>query len=175
MPICEHCGNQNTSDHGHCIACGNELAGYKQAVALESVTAPVAHSLSSQSLVLTGMAAHNNGPQGLGGWLSLFFIGIVLLSPLLNLLDGLNSHNFFSFIFCLWFALYEIFIGVLIARSSVKALTHLRIYFAICIVLGLSNVASASTIGFRNIVGAIAWTLYFRFSKRVFNTFGRNL
>ena len=120
MLICEHCGSHNTSDHERCFACGKELAGYQQAIALESVTAPLANSLSSRPLALTGLATHNAGPQGLGGWLSLFFIGIVILSPLLNLRDALTSHGKLSLILCLLFASYQIFIGVLIAKYSQK-------------------------------------------------------
>jgi hypothetical protein len=192
MPVCKHCGSHNIGENAHCVACGRELATSQPTMALESVTAPVTDSLSSQPLTLAGLASHNAGLQGLGGWLSLFFIGIVILGPVLNLRDALTSHDKFSLVFCLLFAGYEVFIGILIAKYSPKALTHLRIYFVICIVLGLINIAFASlnsseasrasyaggsvlAIGFRDIIAAVIWALYFRISKRVFNTFGRNL
>jgi hypothetical protein len=192
MPVCKYCGSSNVSEIGPCVACGKELVSPQDGPTLSPTTLLATDPTSLHPATLTGLASHNDGPQGLGGWLSLFFIGMVILGPLLNLLDALNSHDNFSRIFCLLFAGYEIFVGVLIAKSSARAIMHLRIYFGICILLGILNIAysaanpmaasqatyageSVSTTGSRDLIAAIVWALYFRTSKRVFNTFGRNL
>ena len=191
--FCGQCGKPGANDNLFCTGCGSPLKGQPSLNVLTSATAVTAEGvqiplITSSANVAT--AERQTDLIGVGGWLGLFVFSMLVGGPLVNLIDGFNGDKA-DLVLGLALASYQVFIGVLICKTSVKALKHLRIYFPIVMVIGLANLAlssldpttaahasvvgSAYKVGLRDISGACIWALYFWRSQRVLNTFGRNL
>lgn len=130
-------------------------------------------------------------PYGIGGWLLLFCIGTAILSPLADIVRALTSKNPLTVVVGVVFALLALYTGVTLWRQQPNALDWVRVYFEALLVLGgltvlislvngwpyanQPSVDKAFLGGARTVFFAAIWWLYFTKSKRVRNTFGRNL
>jgi len=125
--------------------------------------------------------------QGVGGWLLLFCVGLILLGPLLTLSQVINSGTADTLGMVLEFlrVAFGIVVGIFVWNVRPVAFTLLWFYFGLVgafAVLGIIGSALDAEEGAKGLVVSIrslgyvfVWFLYFRRSERVRATFGRNL
>ena len=122
--------------------------------------------------------------HGVGGWLLLFCAGVTIITPLVLLAQiAGNPQNGFVVIISLMLCAFSVYVGTSLWRIRPQALKLVKIYFIVT--LGLALLALVGSIAgnqqkdlVRAIDGLIAvaiWWSYFKKSKRVKATLGRNL
>lgn len=196
---CGRCGAQAGTESLFCASCGHDLHGINPPVedlnqvssgARErEIAAEAARSFSQDDRSIAGRAK----PPSVRGWLLFFCIALTVLSPLMNLSEASNSSQLFPKVFAIVFAIFEVFVGVSVWRVSPKAFRNLRLYFGVLLCSGLLsliaglyfNLRSTPTranvghhlllAGVGTLLGCATWWLYFNRSKRVRETFGRNI
>ncbi len=134
-------------------------------------------------------------PKGLGGWLVLFQIGIILSAILLaraifNLLDSLDiTFNIFSLLLNIILLIFDIYVIILMYKKSRKfpKTTIITLWVSVAIYsfslipaylskevdISLRQYVVISMIAntFFQAAKAIIWTIYLKKSRRVKNTF----
>ena len=120
----------------------------------------------------------------IGGWLVLFCVGTILLLPM-DLLQEIRESKH------LWVQIYDsallcasLLAGISLAVGSRRAKIFVRVYFLLLlIIVGLivvrflneGKIGHASVMHiFRTTTYVVIWSLYFRSSKRIHETFGEN-
>jgi hypothetical protein len=126
---------------------------------------------------------------GIGGWLGWFCVVITIISPAIILLGTFSEPSAYSAI-DLGLAAFSIFTGVNVWKVSPRALRLIRILLLIQFCLGAllvlaqifdassaasSHSATSDPTGTRMLIGSVIWLWYFKKSKRVKATFGRNI
>ena len=174
---CNGCGEALAFTSGHCTKCGALIAGATDEV--------------SPQFTPVGQLQYRQEPCGIGGWLLFFWLGIFILKPVLELRAALNSKTPFGWIISLGIAGLCVVIGQLLFKENPKALSLLRAFFIIELIFAqlffihswteyhrgkeLWYPHSPLIEGTRMTGYVVIWWLYFRFSVRVRNTFGRNI
>jgi hypothetical protein len=183
---CPTCGQAAQGTERFCANCGADLnAPASGAVAPTAAAPALAPEATSQPSAPAGEL------RGVGGWLLLFCVWIVIVDPLLEL----RVLPYLRYISLNWtlplsFAvvIYGMVTGIQLWRVRPGALVLLRVYFALVLALTLLTVglmfygtylmhvslwsvfAWVRTAAFLGI-----WVTYFRVSQRVRATYGRNL
>jgi hypothetical protein len=129
--------------------------------------------------------------RGVGGWLLLFCVGLTMVAPALAVFRAFQSLVLMSVALQLLIASYQLYVGVLLWKMTPNALGTLKVYFIVVAVLGGLCIVAAGAVltvprlsafsvrflwdGVRTLVSTGIWWMYFRESRRVRNTYGRNL
>lgn len=129
---------------------------------------------------------------GVEGWLLLFCIWITIFSPLFEVVRLVSVLRYVAanpmLLLSVALTAYGIFTGIMLWTRNQYALTCLRIYFALVLVLALAGfftffravrfigIGFAIVTAWIRVVAFLAiWVSYFRVSKRVRATYGANL
>lgn len=165
---CPVCGLTNPSGTSVCD-CGFDFI--KKAAPLE----PFAHLGTKHPL------------YGIHGWLMLFCATQTILSPVFVLFAVVTGFLKTPLVIAFQLALcgFAVYTGVSVWRIRPNALKLVKAFLFVMLVLGfvgafpphwmhLKSKPPAAP-GIRTLVVAASWWLYFKFSKRVKVTFGRNL
>ena len=127
------------------------------------------------------------GPlRGVGGWLLFFCIATTIISPLVTIAEVANSNDPVVILAVVAVAILAFCTGLSLWRVRPHALRWVRVYLVVgsCLMMiaGVQRQATyePTSSSYENPVAgavgyAITWWLYFRNSKRVKATFGRNL
>ena len=141
------------------------------------------------------VAPHFGGVEdtlhGVGGWLLLFCVGLAMVAPAVSLIRALQNPSLLSLAFIVLIASYQIYVGALLWKVTPDALGTLKVYFIVVSVLGVVLLGGGMAMlavprlsrfserllldGARTLLSTLIWWLYFRKSRRVRNTYGRNL
>jgi hypothetical protein len=121
--------------------------------------------------------------NGVGGWLLLFCIGAAIIVPLTNLVEGIGSTSAATKVICFVLTVIAVGTGVALWTKKPYALTLVPVYLVALFLVGvlavvgsvISRDVSQSPIGLRTVIYSFIWFLYFRMSRRVKATYGRNL
>jgi hypothetical protein len=184
--FCARCGQQIPDVSEICPLCGRD-ASVKLA-APSGVAPEAAAAVALAPSETTPLRPIRKDLQGVGGWLLLFCIGLVVLSPLVTLALVINAPNTDALAMALEFvrAALGVVVGILLWNIRPVAFTLLWIYFGIIAlfsVLGIVGfVMNAEQtapqdliVSIRALIYVLAWFWYFKKSERVRATFGRNL
>lgn len=211
--FCRKCGAKMPEDSQFCLKCGvavnmpslnsasptGTATGVAPALEPDAVAKPSGHdqpigTLSSPSTPsATGSPSTVDRLKGIRGWLLLFLLGLVFVTPLSSFFGGLNSGDAFSFGFDLLFGALAIYTGIALWRGATNALRLVKVYFVVALVMAVLEIVSgiltapattasstpsqnnSLTEGFRMLIGVAIWWSYFKKSKRVKATYGANL
>ena len=126
-----------------------------------------------------------------GGWLKWFCIQLCILGPLFDLAACINNPTPFTIFFLIAFTAFRVYVAISIFKKSPKAIRNVKLYLVAVFLIGAlligmgailstgpdsqKDVNEAFKEGFRSLVSAIIWSLYFQRSHRVRQTLGRNL
>jgi hypothetical protein len=138
----------------------------------------------------------NNDPSlsGVGGWLLFFCISLTILDPLYSVIQAIGdpriSQNGLAIVMILCIAGFSIYTGFLLWKVRPDALKVLKGYFIFLFALACIGILGSFAVSFTTdtltaieslatqaarLVSVAIWALYFKKSRRVRNTFGRNL
>ena len=200
--FCGRCGVLNPDDHAFCKACGYTLGPPFQAPASVDASpaavlvAPATGTRSANTQqppsLTPGASSEATELRGIGGWLLLFCAGLTVISPLVVVAEAANSKDGLTIATDLGLAALYIYTGIGLWRTKANYFKWLKVCFVVNLILGVlgilgsiwtqpdslqhelstSNDLAASI---RSIVGVAIWGSYFRKSKRVRVTYGRNL
>ena len=185
---CLTCGQVAQGAERFCANCGADLTKLAMPASASPMTAAapaLAPEATPQLVVPAGKL------RGVGGWLLLFCVWITVIDSLfaLPLLDYLR-HGALNWMLSLSLGLtaYGVFTGIQLWRGDRRALVFLRIYFVLVFVFALITFAAyfrvlyfygtsfwVGTAWVRVVAFLAIWVTYFRVSKRVRDTYGRNL
>jgi hypothetical protein len=184
--FCARCGQQIPESSEICPLCGRD-ASVKLA-APPGVVPEAAAAVALAPSETAPLRPIRKDLQGVGGWLLLFCIGLVVLSPLVTLVLVFNRADTDVLGMVLGFvrAAVGVVAGVFLWNVRPVAFTLLWIYFGIVALLSVlgfvgfvMNAEQATPqdmiVSIRALIYALAWFLYFKKSERVRATFGRNL
>ena len=132
-------------------------------------------------------------PSGIRGWLLLFCFIVLLLAPFRLLVEA-SEAGWLAAAFDVALALFSVYVGICLVRQSRRALPLLKAYFIVLLGLALLVVAAGVAValfvlrpatailqlelaysGVQTAVFVGIWWMYFRRSRRVRYTYGRNL
>jgi uncharacterized protein DUF2569 len=124
-------------------------------------------------------------PSGIGGWLLLFCLAL-LAQPFFCLVEAAaDDFELRSSIFSLLFGAMAISIGISLLSRAKVALTLVKWWLLLNAILALlvflGSIGDAGRLGYntdriaRSLGYVAIWFPYFKKSKRVLNTFGRNI
>ena len=131
--------------------------------------------------------------RGVGGWLLLFCVSLVVVQPLALLFEAVNSRDAFVVGFNFLLGAFAIYTGVALWRVATNALRLVKVYFVVVLIVATLAIASGIltapatrasqtpsqdnflTVGFRALISVAIWWSYFKKSKRVKATYGANL
>ena len=138
--------------------------------------------------------------RGVRGWLLLFCIVTTITAPLAHLVDAANTNDIVMFLIDVSFATLAFYTGLSVWTVRRHAFRWVRAYLIMTLCLGIAayvlplgqagdiaygptSVALAEVIATRintsqtigSVIAAVMWWQYFKKSKRVKGTFGRNL
>jgi len=198
--LCAVCGSENPDMGGYCFSCGKPLG--EASLVIGGSAAAVAAAPPQELNDSNGAPDQRQGdPEverirtqypglvGVGGWLGWFCIVITVISPAIVLVGTFSEPSVYSVI-DVGLAAFSIFTGVSIWRVSSRALKLTKILLIIQLCLGAllvvaqilesssatsSHSSSSDPTGARMLAGSVIWFSYFKKSKRVKATFGRNL
>jgi uncharacterized protein DUF2569/zinc ribbon protein len=200
--FCSRCGVLNPDDHAFCKACGYDLGPPVQtgvsldppSVAGRVPAATGTRSASTLDRPPSVLAVSNKATElrGVGGWLLLFCVGLTVISPLFVLAEAVNSKDIPTIAIDLGLAALYIYSGIGLWRVKTDSFKWLKVCFVVNLILGLLGIlgsiwtqpdslehklSSSNDLasGARPIIGVVIWWSYFRNSKRVRATYGRNL
>jgi hypothetical protein len=131
-------------------------------------------------------------PSGLGGWLLFFWVGMTFLSPLFSTSNAMKSGDPVDWCFAMAITGSGLTAGYFVYEEDPRALQWLRILLFIGAIHALflfmkawgshslSDAQANATdryffYGGKRAIGILIWWLYFKYSDRVRNTFGRNI
>ncbi len=184
---CPTCGQAAQAAERFCTNCGSDLTAATAPAAAPAAAAPAtAYAPSPQAATPTAGEL-----RGVSGWLLLFCIWLTILDPLymLRLLPFLRYLSL-NWTLPLSFALviYGVVVGIQLWQARPAALTMLRVYFGLLLALTLftiglmvyrtflMHVSFWSVFAWMRTAAFLGvWVTYFRTSKRVLATYGRNL
>ena len=197
--FCIHCGSFLQSSAATCSVCGKaNTTGIMVAISPGAVPAGVA---AAQMATLPPVIAQERADSeverlradhpelvGVRGWLAWFCIVAAIVSPVIVLVSTLAEPSPYS-LFDLALTVYSVLTGVAIWKLWPRALkltkVLLIIQFAIGVILVAGQILDSSTAnsssatpdvsGARVLVFSIVWFSYFKKSRRVRATFGRNI
>jgi hypothetical protein len=198
--LCAVCGSENPDMGGYCFSCGKPLGGASlvidgSAAAVPAVLPPELNNSNAAPDQRQGdpeverIRTQYPGLVGVGGWLAWFCIVITVISPAIVLVGTFSEPSVYSVI-DVGLAAFSIFTGVSIWKVSSRALKLTKILLIIQLCLGAllvvaqilesssatsSHSSSSDPTGMRMLAGSVIWFSYFKKSKRVKATFGRNL
>ena len=198
---CPRCGGRNPNDNLFCTNCGASLQpslsvarqpadgsgfgldGSSPQAGQTAISAPSAHT-PEQAV---------GGRPKIGGWLWLFCLGLIVVTPLMSLSEiGRSLDQPLLIVLEVGLVAFSIYTGIAVERIRPNALRLVKIYFVVMLVLGFlcilgsfasdlgetgqrSPLEGTLAIGLRTVVGVAIWGSYFRKSTRVRATFGSNL
>lgn len=200
--ICGKCGEQNSNNRAYCKSCGQSLWPTLKPKVPTVPTAVAGHSSPLTSTISANVPTVPIPPitlsvdfselYGVRGWLLLFCIVITILNPLVAIAGATRSEPFPAMAFELGIAALCVRTGVAVWRKAENALRSLKVYFLVLLsiaTLGLlasiilkqpylkrdlstdpGQEACLQTVAF-----VLFWWAYFKKSRRVKATFGRNL
>ena len=186
--FCARCGQQIPDASEICPLCRREANIQLQpAPALEMAAPAARQSFSPTSTPLSG-------PQGVGGWLKFFCFTVTIIGPLFLTVQVVSLGTMPSryYVIDLVRAAYGMVVGVFLWARRPHALSLLRAYFIVVLataVLGSLGLVLTGlrrgwasmflSAGFTPVAQLLAYTMiwfaYFRKSRRVRNTYGRNI
>jgi hypothetical protein len=184
---CGKCGCEAKSGTRFCTRCDAEIEiDPRDSRAELSLSAPEQGKVSDTPTT----SGSQTDLSGIGGWLYFFCIRNTVLAPLFNTsaIFASSTDLLTKTIFCL-IVLLEFTAGVLVWRISLRAFRFLKIYFGVLVFLGLAFITigglspedaqggsmSLIKFGSEELLWAIGWYMYFRRSRRIKATFGRNM
>jgi TPR repeat protein len=161
-----------------------------QGVPQVHVTAPETHSEPEK---------HTDGEptrlRGVGGWLLLFCIVTTIIAPLAHIADAAKSNDTVVTLIDVSFTILAFYTGLSVWRVRRHAFRWVRAYLIMIFCFGIAayvlslgqasdnsvtiaeliatRINTSQTIG--SVIAAVMWWQYFKKSKRVNATFGRNL
>ncbi len=189
---CVNCGAAITPGTHFCVSCGKPVPGAPAQSAPQSVgggaAAGPAYSLGPTA---TAMPAAPLSPEleklrGVGGWLLVFCIVVTIIHPLINLAEAVATPQPGVIFLDLLLSAAAVTTGVSVWSKQSWAFTMVKAYFITMIVVAVLIFIGAATetnsqvqidsfvTGIRVLVWVGIWWSYFRRSKRVLATFGRN-
>lgn len=130
--------------------------------------------------------------RGVGGWLLLFCIVTTITAPLAHIADAAKTNDTVVGLIDVSFTILAFYTGLSVWRVRRQAFRWVRAYLITVVCLGIvtyilslgqasdtvaeliaTRLNSSQTIG--SVIAAVMWWQYFKKSKRVNATFGRNL
>jgi hypothetical protein len=138
--------------------------------------------------------------RGVGGWLLLFCIVATIIAPFAHIVDAANSNDTVVILIDVAFTMLAFCTGLSVWRVRHNAFRWVRVYLITAICLGVfayvislgqasdisydptsptvaehiaTRINRSQTIG--SVIAAVIWWQYFKKSKRVNATFGKNL
>jgi hypothetical protein len=165
---CTNCGTPQESLQLSCSACGVAFP-----LNLPSRVEPFTSSfktLDAQQLYLAGF----------GGWLVYFCIALSV-GAAIEIRRAIQSHHLTYLLTECFFAATKLILVVLIATCNRNVFRWLwfflatQLFASLFVWFGVANFAVNQTAALMAIARAILWFWYFKQSKRVLATFGRNL
>jgi hypothetical protein len=196
--FCVHCGAYLQSASAPCSVCGKATRAISgdaadSGTAVAAATGPATLQPGSKQVFdpeVQRLRTEHPELVGVRGWLAWFYIITAIVSPVIVLLSTIAEPSPYSII-DLGLAGFSVVTGVAIWRLWPRALTLtkvlLGIQFAIGALIVLGQIVETSTsgasssssspdaTGARALVGSIIWFSYFKKSRRVKATFGRNI
>jgi hypothetical protein len=203
---CSNCGQARQGAERFCANCGTDLMkapAQAAPVPQSGIVTPQAAVQAAPPAVFQAAAAPVVFPAtpaapaaedltGVGGWLLLFCIILTIFDPLwsLRLIPVLRYGLTVNPILFVSFGLtaYGVFTGIMLWTRNPSALTCLRVYFALVVVVALAGVFTyfrairVAGFSFQMAIALLRvaaflgiWVSYFRVSKRVRATYGANL
>lgn len=197
--FCKECGSENPATARVCGNCGSALPGETLPPG-ESKTEIVSSQLPEESKEITPPDDASSSSErrkhplyGAGGWLLLFCIGTAIANPLITIVQVLHSKNVLTAVLAFALAAFALDVGVSLWRLRPDALSVTKVYFIVLLVLAgveilgwlytFNAAKEAAEPGpdsglwsaARLILFVGIWWSYFKKSKRVKVTFGRNL
>jgi hypothetical protein len=184
---CGKCGCEAKSSTHFCTKCGADIG--IETPDGEAELSRIAPEQRNESDLSTTPGLQTD-LSGIGGWLYLFCVRNTVLAPLFNTLaifastTDLLAKAIWSLI-----VLFEFTSGVLVWKISARAFWFLKIYFGVLVFLGLAFITigglsledaqggslSLIKFGSEELIWALGWFVYFKRSRRVRATFGRNM
>jgi Protein of unknown function (DUF2569) len=184
--FCARCGQQIPDASEICPLCGRE-ANVKLEPTGNAMAAAAAPAVAAEQPGAPSLAPIRKDLQGVGGWLLVFCVGLVLLRPLLVLSQAINAPNIDSLDMGLEISLavFGIVVGIFVWNVRPVAFTLLWTYFALVVVLAILGIIGFAAeeqsrpqdlmVSVRSLVYVVIWFAYFHSSERVRATFGRNM
>ncbi len=197
--FCVHCGAYLESSAASCSVCGkpnpvgnatssSSAASVAVASAPAPSAAPPALAQERPSPEVERLRAEHPELVGVRGWLAWFCIIAAIISPIIVVVGILSEPSPYS-VFHLALAVFSVVTGIAIWKLWPQALKLTKILLIIQFVIGAilvasqilnssamaSSNASPDAGGARALVGSIVWFSYFKKSRRVRATFGRNI
>ena len=198
--LCSVCGSENPDMGGFCFSCGRPLGGASLVIggSAAAVAAAPPQELNDSNVApdqpqgdpeVERIRTQYPELVGVGGWLGWFCVVITVISPAIVLVGTFSEPSVYSAI-DVGLAAFSIFTGVSIWKVSSRALKLTKILLITQFCLGAllvlaqmlesssatsSHSSSSDPTGVRMLVGCVIWFSYFKKSKRVKATFGRNL
>jgi hypothetical protein len=200
--LCGKCGAPNPNSRAFCKSCGSSLWPTLKAKALvetntvaggaPSLTQTEVASVQRPSISLEEPSVDFSGFNGVRGWLLFYCISITVIGPLFLLAEVAESKNVPSIAFGLALAVLSIYTGVGLWKRKTSALRWLKVYFLVNLALAALCLAASIIlrkgylerdlsinplvdVSLRIVSSVIIWWAYFKKSKRVKATYGRNL
>lgn len=199
---CGKCGFANPNSRAFCKSCGSSLWPTLKAKAPADAIAVAVHA---PSLPQTDVASVHRAPisplvpsvdfsgfYGVRGWLLFFCISATVIGPIVFVADAAKSRSFPTIAIDLGLAALSICTGVALWRRWTNSFRWLKAYFLVSLALAaLSLVASIILkrgylerdmsinplleASMQIVASVIIWWAYFKKSKRVRATYGKNL
>lgn len=124
--------------------------------------------------------------QGVGGWLMWFCIVLIFIQPVIYLAEAAQNPDLLIITLDLALAALSATTGILLYRTNPAAFSWLWWYFGVLVVIAvlsfMANYFDENEVSFRDKIQPFrtlfftaVWFSYFKVSKRVLATFGRNL
>jgi hypothetical protein len=190
--FCGACGTSNADANRFCTSCGKEIVIAKAMAASASQGSSIPAPAPTQVPTTPTQPLHPELEKlrGIGGWLLLFCFGTTIGSPAVIASEMTTLNDPFGLFLDGTLALFSLAVGLVVWTKRPLAFKLLKPYFITVFVLGAlamigtimessSNLSQSDTQDlaqfFRMMIFSAIWWSYFRKSKRVFATFGRNL
>lgn len=189
--VCAKCGGEMSAGDNFCLSCGQPAERTPRAPAV--IDASALDASSGGPPAAAAQPAMDPRLKGVGGWLLLFLFGVTIANPAFLLLEAAaNRDDILVVVFNVALAAFCIFVGVSVWRvrpgalALVKALFIVLTCVAALIIVGgaamlsegasrAGNLSETLLPGARMLFSIAIWLAYFKKSKRVLATFGRNL
>jgi hypothetical protein len=200
--LCGKCGALNPNSRAFCKSCGSSLWPTVKAKAPAGALAAAGHAPSLIETQGAGVQRPPISPElpsvdfsgfyGVRGWLLLFCISQTIIGPVVVLAEAAKSKSFPTIAIDLGLTALSIYTGVALWRRRTNSFRWLKAYFLVLLtfaVLGLlasiilrrsyleRDLSINPVLGgcIRTVASVIIWWAYFKKSKRVRATYGRNL
>lgn len=205
--FCGKCGVQNPDNYSFCSACGFSLQRLQPASsaggtavspvpAVEVAARPQVPVTEREALLepekhidaeVTRYAPGAGPLRGVGGWLLFFCVVTTIITPLVSMVEAVNSNDPIVILTEVAFTILALCTGLSLWRVRPHALRWVRAYLiagpclSMIAVYALQGQATYTTYEPTSnpvvaaVIFVVTWWQYFRKSKRVKATFGRNL